>query len=545
MFCPDCGSEVAEGRRFCGKCGGQLREASGSVEAVQGIPESPVETVVPVPRPPLSTRKKLTYALVALLVVLGGVAWWWFHRPAPPYQVKDPGIYPFQGLSADGKTMKWGFIDADGKVLIPPQWDGISLEMVTDHVVVFNEGLGAVAKDGKWGYIDTGGNLVIPTQFDLARPFFGGIAMVKLGNQVGYIDKTGQYVINPQFSDGGDFRNGLAAVHGDSGWGFINKAGAYVIAPRFTNASDDGFSDGLAVACPGTGKCGYIDRACKFAIRSQFDSATSFSEGMAAVKLDNRWGYVNSAGKIVINPQFDAVTSFFGGLAVVSVSGHTGTINKQGKYIVNPGQYNIQLTEGSDLQPASTSDGMGLISRDGKWVMQPSKALAGFAGVCGKVFYDTIAGQLVPISLSGKVLAGTYKNGMVGSLAQDIDNESTALQLVRLLLVAENSYSGAYPARGFTDSLGKLGPPADGNSMDENHAGFIGADLATGTRSNYQFAITIPTGTSTGGANFNYFIVAKPAAGHAGRSFCADSSGTIHYAVQGEDCTITSPQLGD
>ena len=164
MFCPDCGSEVAEGRRFCGKCGGQLREASGSVEAVQGIPESPVETVVPVPRPPLSTRKKLTYALVALLVVLGGVAWWWFHRPAPPYQVKDPGIYPFQGLSADGKTMKWGFIDADGKVLIPPQWDGISLEMVTDHVVVFNEGLGAVAKDGKWGYIDTGGNLVIPTR---------------------------------------------------------------------------------------------------------------------------------------------------------------------------------------------------------------------------------------------------------------------------------------------------------------------------------------------------------------------------------------------
>ena len=81
--------------------------------------------------------------------------------------------------------------------------------------------------------------------------------------------------------------------------------------------------------------------------------------------------------------------------------------------------------------------------------------------------------------------------------------------------------------------------------MDENHAGFIGADLATGTRSNYQFAITIPTGTSTGGANFNYFIVAKPAAGHAGRSFCADSSGAIHYAVQGQECTITSPQLGD
>jgi hypothetical protein len=540
MFCPDCGSTVAEDRTFCGKCGARLNATAKEGAASANAPSPVVATV----KAPPSRRRKLFYALAALLVVLGGVAWWWFHRPAPAYQVKDPGIYPFQGLSADGKTVKWGFIDADGKVLIQPQWDGISLEFVSDQTVVFNEGLGAVLKDGKWGYIDSGGNPAIPAQFDLARPFFEGIAMVKLGNQVGYIDKTGRYAVNPQFSDGGDFRDGLAAVHGDGGWGFINKAGAYVIEPHFTNVSEDGFFDGLAVACPGgTGKCGYVNRDGKFAIRPQFESAVSFSEGMAAVKLDNRWGYVDSTGKIVINPQFDAVTSFFGGLAVVSVSGHTGTINKQGKYVVNPGQYNIQLTEGDDLQPATTSDGMGLISRDGKWVVQPSKALSVFAGSCGKVFYGTIADQLVPINFSGKILAGPYKGAALDSLAQDIENESTALQLVRLLVVAENSYSGAYPTRGFADSLGKLGPPADGNSMDENHAGFIGADLATGTRNNYQFAISIPAGTSTGGTNFNYFIVAKPAAGHAGRTFCADSSGTVRYALQGQECTVTSPTL--
>lgn len=473
-------------------------------------------------------------------MVLGGVGWWWFHRPAPAYQVKDPGIYPFQGLSADGKTVKWGFIDADGKVLIPPEWDGISLEFVTDHAVVFNEGLCAVAKDGKWGYIDTSGNLVIPAQFDLARPFFEGIAMVKLGNQVGYIDKTGQYVINPQFSDGGDFRNGLAAVHADSGWGFINKAGTYVIAPHFANASEDGFVDGLAVACPGgTGKCGYISRDGKFAIRPQFESAVSFSEGMAAVKLDNRWGYVDSTGKIVINPQFDAVTTFFGGLAVVSVSGHTGTINKQGKYVVNPGQYNIQLTEGEDPQPASTSDGMGLISRDGKWVVQPSKALSGFSGSCGKVFYGIIAGQLVPISFSGRVLAGPYKGGMLDSLAQDLQNESSASQSMNELAAAEAAYSSAYPAKGFTASLDKLGP-AQG-TPDENHAGLIDAALATGTKDGYQFTASIPEGTSTGGTNFNYLILGKPAAGHAGRTYCADSSGTVHYALPGQECTTTTP----
>ena len=168
MFCPNCGSEVTEGRRFCGKCGGQLRATSGSVAAVQNVPESPAEVVAPVSRPPLSMRQKLTYALVALLAVLGGVGWWWFHRPAPPYKVQDPGIYPFLGLSADGKTQKWGFIDADGKVLAQPAWDGISSGTILNRPVAFNEGLCGVQKDGKWGYINASGQLAIPNQFDSA-----------------------------------------------------------------------------------------------------------------------------------------------------------------------------------------------------------------------------------------------------------------------------------------------------------------------------------------------------------------------------------------
>jgi hypothetical protein len=112
---------------------------------------------------------------------------------------------------------------------------------------------------------------------------------------------------------------------------------------------------------------------------------------------------------------------------------------------------------------------------------------------------------------------------------------------MRTLIAAEAGYSGTYPAKGFTASISALGP-AQG-APDENHAGLIASDMAAGTKDNYQFAITIPEGTSTGGINFNYFLLAKPAAGHAGRSFCADSSGTVHYAAPGEECATTSPAL--
>jgi len=536
MFCPDCGSEVAEGRKFCGKCGGQMHATAGSIEAAPYA--SPQATVAPVPRLPASPRQKLIYALIALLVVLCGVGWWWMHRPGPAYQVKDPGIYPFQGLSADGSTIKTGFIDADGKVLIQPVWDAYASSIVMGRSVAFSEGLCGVLKDGKWGYIDTGGRLVIPNQFDSVGPFIEGLAEVHLGNQIGFIDKSGQYVINPQFDQAGDFHGGLAAVHEQEGWGFINKTGAYVIKPHFSAADANGFSDGLEAVCQG--KCGYIDRSGTFAIKPQFDSINTFSEGLAAVRVNNKWGFINTAGKIVINPQFDVVTMFSDGLAVVAVSGRQGTINKQGRYVLNPGQYNMQPSEG-DLEPVTSGDGVGLISRDGKWVVKPTKAVDMMFPGFGKVFFGRISGTIVPISTSGKVLNGWYKGAMLDSLAQDIDNENSALTSVRVLIGAEAIYTAAFPTRGFTASIGKLGPAT--GTADENHAGLIDATLAAGIKDGYQFAISIPEGTSTGGTNFNYFLAAKPAAGHAGRAFCADSSGTVRFAVQGQECMVTSPAL--
>jgi hypothetical protein len=550
MFCPDCGSEVAEGRRFCGKCGGLLHAGAASVDATQAALETPVQAAAPAPAQPASLRRKFTYALVALLVVLGGVAWWWFHRPAPAYKVQDPGIYPFQGVSADGKTVKTGFIDADGKVLVSPQWDAADSTPVLGQLVFCNEGFCGVSKDGKWGFIDSVGNLAIPTQFDLVGPFSEGLARVHLGNQVGYIDKTGRYVINPQFSGGGEFHGGIALVREDGGFGFINKTGTFVIKPQFPSVDTDGFSEGLAGACSGTstfmgvvaGRCGYINGNGVFAIKPQFEAVQAFSEGLAPVRINNKWGYINRSGNIVVNPQFDSASIFLKGFAVVGVSGHLGTIDKQGKYVLNPGQYNL-LAQGrvGELLPVSSgAEGIGLITRDGTWVVKPSKAIGGITATLGKVFYAVID-TVVPVSTSGKVLAGWYRGAMLDSLAQDIDNETSAIQSMRTLIAAESSYSNAYPARGFTDSLAKLGPSASGSAPDENHGGFIDATLASGTDNNYQFTVAIPAGTSTGGTNFNYQLTAKPLTGHFGRTLCSDSSGAVRYAIEGQECTSSSP----
>ncbi len=336
---------------------------------------------------------------------------------------------------------------------------------------------------------------------------------------------------------------GSAVVRADGGWGVVNKSGTYVIRPHFQEMNPNGFSDGLAMVCQGT--CGYIDRDGTFVIKSQFDSEGPFSEGLASVRVDNKWGYINSSGKIVINPQFDVASAFSGGFAAVDVAGNQGTIDKSGKYVLNPGQYKIQLMEGEPLRVAS-SDGLGLMTGDGKWVMEPSKALTGnWSHLWKGIFGECPGGQtgLVPISIFRQSASPaltlarcwirwrrTFKMSLVRS------NQYTRWETRNLATLAP------YSAKGFAASISALGPAT--GTPDQDHSGLIAADLATGTKDNYQFVISIPEGTSAGGINFNYFIVAKPVAGHFGRTLCCRLHwGEVRYAVSGQECTITSPTL--
>ena len=49
---------------------------------------------------------------------------------------------------------------------------------------------------------------------------------------------------------------------------------------------------------------GFIDKTGKIIITPQFDRISLFSEGLACVKIGNKWGYVDKTGKIIITPQF-------------------------------------------------------------------------------------------------------------------------------------------------------------------------------------------------------------------------------------------------
>src|SRR5258706_9842498 len=105
-----------------------------------------------------------------------------------------------------------------------------------------------ITENGLWGYINRKGDVVVEPQFQMAGPFFEGMAEIIENFKVGFIDVTGRVVIKPQFEPAmfRSFREGLAHVQVAGKWGYIDKTGTFVIKPQFDDAYS--FFEGLANA---------------------------------------------------------------------------------------------------------------------------------------------------------------------------------------------------------------------------------------------------------------------------------------------------------
>src|SRR5262249_40951629 len=69
-----------------------------------------------------------------------------------------------------------------------------------------------IQENDKWGYMDREGNIVIPPRFESAADFFEHKAAVSFGGRTGYIDEVGKWQVEPKFLHGGRFKGGVAVA---------------------------------------------------------------------------------------------------------------------------------------------------------------------------------------------------------------------------------------------------------------------------------------------------------------------------------------------
>ncbi|MBO4903010.1 MAG: zinc-ribbon domain-containing protein [Lachnospiraceae bacterium] len=73
MFCQNCGSEVTEGKRFCGNCGAPVGNANTAAPAGNAIQNAPVQPVRPVNSAGGTPPKKQSKTWLIILIIVGAV----------------------------------------------------------------------------------------------------------------------------------------------------------------------------------------------------------------------------------------------------------------------------------------------------------------------------------------------------------------------------------------------------------------------------------------------------------------------------------------
>lgn len=251
-----------------------------------------------------------------------------------PSEKKTDFLYP--AYKKQRGTRKWGYINNEGKFIIPPTYDWVD---------EFKEnGLARVSLDGKATIIDRNGSIIVEPIYDYINEFSEGLATPWKDNNYAVLNEKGQIVIE---SKGyiGEFHNGLATIErkiSDSSYlyGFINKEGKIVIEPQFEQAGS--FENGKALVKMGDYRFAVIDTIGKILTEFKYKRVEQLSEDILIyTDEDDLKGYVFSDGKKLTDPVFVNAEPFKNGFAAVNESKEYpstkyGIIDRTGNYIIKP-----------------------------------------------------------------------------------------------------------------------------------------------------------------------------------------------------------------
>ncbi|MGL5722233.1 MAG: WG repeat-containing protein [Brevinema sp.] len=287
---------------------------------------------------------------------------------------------------------KWGYINAQGRVLVEPNYDSASgfssgrgrIGKVVDqeflygfinssgqeviqpkflYVSDFHQGLAAVQIRDKYSYLLPNGE-ISPDLFDQIYPASENISRFRNNGLYGFVNASARVIIPASFTEAENFQNGLAAVKVGGVYGFINPRGEFAIPPRFDTV--ESFNEGFTAA---------QERRTWYLINKQgeklgqrtFDRVYPFNSGLARVRRGNLYGYIDNTGEVVIPISFREADDFSHGLAIVSVGNQLyGYVNTRGE-MVAPFSFTRATRFDGTFARVSQGNSHGFMNGDGKF----------------------------------------------------------------------------------------------------------------------------------------------------------------------------------
>ena len=250
-----------------------------------------------------------------------------------PFQYRYPRSFTEGYAFVEKEENKWSYIDTKGKNIIP--WDNY----FTGYNFFVN-GLAQIKSGGKYGFINYNGKTVIPCIFDHASYFYGEYAIVEKDNNYGVIDRGGKYVISPKYSWIWSVVDSYIFVKKDNLNGVIDVSGNQIFPCEYSNIIKYAGSN-IFIVRPNDKnglhqKCGFKHANGQDITKYEYDDAYGFNLGLAAVQKERKWGYINKKGDVIIPFEYEDSRDFQDdGMAFIKLGGLWASIDTKGE-IVTP-----------------------------------------------------------------------------------------------------------------------------------------------------------------------------------------------------------------
>lgn len=226
-------------------------------------------------------------------------------------------------LNKNWYTERYGLINDKATDILPP---------IFDSLILLDNGLYKFKLNNKYGLIDNTGSIIVSNKYHAIGEFVNNLACVRVSiksvdsnkenNLYGYVDVQGKELLPVEYEFIGKRFNHRTVVMKEGKWWLFgiedHKLTAFPgVAYLGACVSDDlckvnigGQFDKEKNRVTG-GLYGYCSIDGKTVIDAVYESAYSFSEGLAAVKVNGKWGFINTSGEVVVPCKYDEVDSSY------------------------------------------------------------------------------------------------------------------------------------------------------------------------------------------------------------------------------------------
>jgi|GEM_PF-4994927 len=193
---------------------------------------------------------------------------------------------------------------------------------------------------------------------------------------LGVVDDDGQLLVPPIYRAilkrvGGDgFPMAVQAM--DGRWGYIDRSGKLLVEPTLQQAKT--FTEDGIARYQKDDKWGFVRVDGSYLTPPMYADVGYFSHGLAAVKEGKAWHYIDINGQQAFAATFAAAHGFnaLGVAAAAKKSeGKLGLINRQGKWVVKPSYDEVRRFSQSGAAGARKGQRWGIVDSSGSWIVKP------------------------------------------------------------------------------------------------------------------------------------------------------------------------------